>query len=113
MKPCILVIAFLALAMGQDAAPEQKHLMLPTVNGARPVMVSALRIERGVEFPTVVKLSGNVEIQTPVCLPTGKKGAMVCDGDMILQADAAEFHEDTGQIEAHGNVTVTPLRHKK
>jgi hypothetical protein len=42
----------------------------------------------------------------------GKKHAPVCDGYMMLRAEAAEFHEDPGQIEAHGNVSVTPLEHK-
>ena len=31
---------------------------------------------------------------------------------MVVTADEAEFHEDTGQIEARGNVSVTPLRHE-
>jgi len=104
---------FLALAMGQDAAPELKHMIVPQANGSRGVSLAAFNIERGVEYPTVVKLSGNVEIKTPVCVPARKKGAnMVCEGAMVVHADAAEFHEDSGQIEAHGNVTVTPLKNR-
>jgi hypothetical protein len=30
---------------------------------------------------------------------------------MILRAEEATFHEDTGRIEAHGAVTVIPLQH--
>ena len=113
MKLCVLASAFLTLAMGQDAAPELKHVIVPQPHGGRSVYLTALNIERGVEYPTVVKLSGSVEIKTPVCLPARKKGAnMVCDGDMVVHADEAQFHEDTGQIEAHGNVTVTPLQHR-
>ena len=56
---------------------------------------------------------GDVEIKTPVCLPVGRHGRTVCDGSMIVRADAAVLHEDTGEIEAHGNVVITPLRHEK
>jgi uncharacterized protein YdeI (BOF family) len=101
--------------MGQEPASELKHAIVPQPNGGRGVSMAALYIERGVEYPTAVKLSGNVEIKTPVCAPAPKKGAnMVCDGYLVVRADEAlfHFHEDTGQIEAHGNVTVTPLRHK-
>jgi hypothetical protein len=88
-------------------------MTVPQSNGGRGVSLAAQSIERGVEYPTVVKLIGNVEIKTPVCLPARKKGAnMVCEGAMVVRADNAEFHEDTGQIEAHGNVTVTPLKHR-
>jgi hypothetical protein len=112
MKLCVALLAFLALAMGQEPPPELKHVIIPQPNGGRVVYLTALNIERGVEYPTVVKLSGNVEIKTPVCIPGPKKGAnMVCDGDMVVHADEAVFHEDTGQIDAHGNVTVTPLKH--
>jgi len=27
-----------------------------------------------------------------------------------MHADAADFHEDTGQVEARGNVTMTPVK---
>jgi hypothetical protein len=30
----------------------------------------------------------------------------------ILRAEEAILHEDTGEIEAHGNVSVTPLYHE-
>jgi hypothetical protein len=113
MKFFVCILAFLRLAIGQVNPPEMKHIVIPQPNGSRGVALAALSIERGVEFPTVVKLSGNVEIKTPVCIPSPKKGAnMLCDGDMVVHADEAEFHEDTGQIEAHGNVTVTPMKHR-
>ena len=111
MRLFVIILAFVTLAIGQDAAPEMKRVIVPWPNGNRNVSLAALNIERGVEYPTVVKLSGNVEIKTPVCLPAGKKGAMLCDGYMVVHADEAQFHEDTGQIEAQGNVTVTPLQH--
>ena len=74
--------------------------------------MAATSIERGTHYPTVIRLTGSVEIKTPVCLPTGKNRALVCDEDMIVQADEAEFHEDTGEIRARGNVQITPRRHR-
>ena len=116
MKYLLLSTVVLAIlgrpnAWGQEAA-ERKTVTLPVVNQKFPSTASALHIERGMEYPGVVKLTGNVEVRTPVCLPMGKKGATVCDGYTIVHADEAVFHEDTGRIDAHGNVTVTPLRHE-
>ena len=82
------------------------------LNGNRPVALTARSIERGVEYPSIVELKGNVEIKTSVCLPVGKQGKLTCDGYMIVRADEVRFHEDTGEIEANGHVIVTPLRHK-
>ena len=106
--PVFAVAMICSLAECQDL----KYLIVPTANGNRAVSISALNVERGVEYPSVIRLSGNVEIKTPVCLPVGEDRAFVCDGYMILRADEATFHEDTGAIEAHGNVSVTPLAHE-
>jgi hypothetical protein len=86
---------------------------VPTLNGgSNPVRLSALNVQRGVTYPSVIEMKGNVEIQTPVCLPVGKGRKLICDGHMIVHADEAKFHEDTGEIEATGTVIVTPLRHE-
>jgi hypothetical protein len=103
--------AFTLLSLAQGR--ELKHVTAAPLNARRPVSLTALEIERGVEYPSVVTLRGNVEIRTPVCVPTGKDGAMVCEGEMVVRADEAEFDEATGQIQAHGNVTVTPLQKMK
>jgi hypothetical protein len=97
---------------GEEASEaQQKHLIAFVVDGWES-RLSALSIERGAEYPTVVYLKGNVEVKTPVCPLLGKRPPKACDSYMVLHADAAEFHEDTGQIEAHGNVKVVPLRHE-
>ena len=95
--------------MGQVVSDQQKHLIAFVVNGWAN-RLSATSIERGAEYPTIIYLKGNVEVQAPVC-PLGPNAPRACDNYMILHADSAEFHEDTGQIEAHGNVSVVPLRH--
>ncbi len=106
-----LIFTYL-LAVPVATCQNTLHLTVPPLHGSRVVELSALNIERGNVYPSVIQLRGNVEIKTPVCLPVGKRQAMICDGEMILRADEAEFHEESGQIEAHGNVSVTPLRHR-
>jgi hypothetical protein len=111
----VLVVCALMLmppAYGQDST-DLKHVTVPTLHGVRPVSLSAVSIERGATFPSVVELKGSVEIRTPVCLPGKRKGELICDGETVVRADEATFHEDTGEIEARGNVTVTPLRHSR
>jgi lipopolysaccharide assembly outer membrane protein LptD (OstA) len=111
--PFALTIQPAVCQTGEPA--DQKHLIAwgPVQgSGASPVRLSALNIVRGAEYPSVVYLEGNVEVKSPVCLPVGRKKAVVCDGYMLLRADSVEFHEDTGQIVARGNVSVIPLQHE-
>jgi hypothetical protein len=109
-----MVTVWLSLASGQqNQTAEMKHLSAAPLNANRPVSLEALNIERGVEYPSVVRLKGNVLIKTPVCLPVGPQATHVCDGQMIVRADEAEFDEKTGEIRPHGNVVVTPLQHEK
>ena len=86
-------------------------MMTVAVSGGRPTTLTAFEIERVGHYPSAVHLKGAVEIKSPVCFRVGKRGELVCDGEMIVQADEATFHEDSGQIEARGAVTVIPLRH--
>jgi len=91
---------------------EQKHLIAVPLNGGRAASLTALNIERGGQYPSAIHLKGAVEIKMPVCLPIGRHGRMTCDGSMILRSDEATYHEDSGEIEARGAVTVVPLRHE-
>jgi hypothetical protein len=52
-------------------------------------------------------LKGNVQIIKPFCLPAAGGGALVCEEAMVLQADEADYREDTGAITPRGNVHVT------
>ncbi len=64
-------------------------------------------IEREGDYPAVIHLKGSVEIKTPVCTKEGQGSALHCDGYVVLRADQADLREDSGQIEARGNVRVT------
>ena len=96
-----------ALLAQTDPAREIKHLWVPTSTSVRPASVSAAEVEREGNYPAVIHLKGSVEIKTPVCVAGGPQDSQICDGYVVLHADAADFHEDSGQIEARGNVTVT------
>jgi hypothetical protein len=99
MKLCLAV----ALALSTLAAQEIKHLSVPAVTSPRPLDVSA----RELPYDSVIHLKGSVEVKTPVCVRTGPNSAMHCEGYLVLRADEADLHEDTGKIDARGNVTVT------
>lgn len=53
-----------------------------------------------------------VSPRTPVCLLTRPENAQswVCDGSVVLRAAEAVLHEDTGQLEASGDVKIARER---
>jgi lipopolysaccharide assembly outer membrane protein LptD (OstA) len=102
-----LALAALALAALPLAAQEMKHLAVPTETSVRSVDVSAREVTRDLPHNSIIHLKGDVEIRTPVCTRNGTNNEMRCDGSVVLRADEADFHEDSGQIDARGNVTVT------
>jgi len=107
-KRLLPVLAAAAVALlAQDHSSEIKHQIVPTLNGVRGVEVSALEIVRDLPYNSIVHLKGNVEIKTPVCVRTGPGNAQTCSDYIVLRADQADFHEDTSQIDASGNVRVT------
>ncbi|HKD08238.1 MAG TPA: hypothetical protein VKB79_20220 [Bryobacteraceae bacterium] len=79
------------LARAQDAT--RKHLPTAPVNGRRQAMLSAESIQRGASYPSIVHLSGNVEVRS-----TG----------FIVQADSADYDEGSGEVRARGDVIVKP-----
>jgi hypothetical protein len=105
-----LLIAGLALSTltlwGQTPTPDVKHLVVPTADDV-PIWVSALQIDRGSPYPSIVHLKGNVEVRTRVCVRTGPGQALACDGYTVLRADEADVHEDTGAVDARGSVRLT------
>ena len=57
---------------------------------------------------SIIQLKGDVEIKMITCTPTAQHERKVCEGMMVLRADAAEFNEKTGEIAASGHVRITP-----
>jgi lipopolysaccharide assembly outer membrane protein LptD (OstA) len=94
------------LAAQNFPAGEPKHLSVPVGSSAQPFVLAAIEIDRGVQYPSVVHLKGDVVIRMPVCVVTGPGTVQHCAGEIIFRADEADLHEDTGQIEARGAVRV-------
>ena len=115
MKRIPLVIAVLVApwAICQD---NNSTLLHQSVDG---VLLTAQSIQRDisrVSYNPVVELRGTVEIIKPICVrltpsatdrQSGLRGDLVCQRYMVLQADEAEYHEDTGEITPRGNVRIT------
>ena len=79
---------------GQVAPDPLKHLTTARIDGALGgARLSAVNIERDVPYPSTVHLKGSVEIRV---------------AGFILRADEADYNEKTGEIDAHGDVKVTP-----
>jgi hypothetical protein len=115
VKLAVLMATMGLAALAQENPEPMKHLMVSPQSGTAngQATVSARSIERGVGYPSVIRMKGDVEIRTPVCFQTGKGAETSCYGYTIIRADEAEYHEDTGEIEAHGKVTVVPLQTKR
>jgi lipopolysaccharide assembly outer membrane protein LptD (OstA) len=82
-------------ATSQNSAPAQKlNLKIGSAT------IQADSIERPVRFPSIIQLKGNVQITTKIGVGDAPARLMI----MMVRADEADYHEDTGEIEARGNV---------
>jgi non-heme chloroperoxidase len=108
MKTFIAAAVFVIAVTAQDRSSEQlKHIYVPVASSAQPLVVAAMEIVRPVQYPSVIHLKGSVEIRMPVCVVTGPGNAQNCAGEIVFEADEADLHEDTGQIEAKGGARIT------
>jgi hypothetical protein len=100
MRPYAVRLASIALTlspgMGQQPA-ERKHFSINSPKGWS-VNISAENMAREA---LVLHLEGNVEIRTAIGQDAPRQF-------LVLRADEADFHIDTGAIEPRGNVTVRP-----
>lgn len=105
MKLFLLFAAIsLPWASGQENKAEPLHWIL---DGVRVTASSILRDAGPTDNPhlPVVYLKGDVEIVKPSC--AAPSGGKTCYTKMVLRADEAEYHPDTGEIKPSGNVRVT------
>ena len=116
MRLVALIVTMGLAALAQENPEPVKYVMVAPKSGTTngQATVSARSIERGVGYPSVIRLKGDVEIRTPVCFKSGKStDERVCYGYTTIRADEAEYDEATGEIQAQGKVTVVPLQTKK
>ncbi len=98
-----LFTAFIQPAVSQDQ-PEQLHMQIATPQGNR-VSMTAISMQRD---DRVIHLKGHVEIKSVMCVSADASAAKVCEEAMVLRTDEADYHVDTGEIEARGNVRIIP-----
>jgi lipopolysaccharide assembly outer membrane protein LptD (OstA) len=110
------VCTFVPQAIGQDdkAQAQRLHLMRPIPqSGGGRIELTASEIQRDLSNKaneSIIQLKGNVEIKMITCVPTGRHDGKVCEGAMVMHADAVDYNEKTGEIDASGNVHITPHR---
>jgi hypothetical protein len=105
VKPIFLIAAItLPWAICQENKPEPLHWMLDRVSVTASSIQRDASASANPDLP-MVYLKGNVEIRKPFCVSTGS--GSVCKEEMVLRADEAEYHPDTGSITPSGNVRVT------
>jgi lipopolysaccharide assembly outer membrane protein LptD (OstA) len=79
---------------GQTATGAIKHVVLVSTQGTRgPVFASARNVVKGVPYPSIAHLKGDVEIRA---------------NGFVLNAEQADYDEQTGEIKASGNVSIRP-----
>ena len=107
------IFAFGSQAISQEnkTLPERLHLtrFFPESSPGRVELIAS-SAQRDLSSK-VLQLRGNVEARIITCGPTGHDEAVVCDkGSMVLHADAVDYNEKTGEIDAHGDVHIAPYR---
>jgi hypothetical protein len=103
-----------ASCQGNKAQPDRLYLtrFIPESGGSRIELVASA-VQRDLSnkaSESIIQAKGNVEIKMITCTPTGRREGKVCEGAMVLHADAVEFNEKTGEIAASGHVHITPHR---
>lgn len=106
MKPLVLVVAlacpFIAFSPAQDNRNTDSRLHVLSAGPAGNATLAADSIERDPSYPSVVRLKGAVEIKSKTVAQASPLNLMI----MEIHADEADYHEDSGEIEARGKVRV-------
>ena len=110
----LAALAFSGIAQDNPGG-ELKHILVPMVNRTNMIKITAREILRESPPAAVDHLRGSVEIKTPFCVNVSKtpKNVEYCDGYVVLHADEADFHENSEQVEARGNVRVEHIVAKR
>jgi lipopolysaccharide assembly outer membrane protein LptD (OstA) len=81
--------------------PERLHFAFSFPQGHKVLFELTATSAQRVLSSSVLQLTGNVEVRMTTCPPHGH-GCVT--SPMVLHADAVDYNEVTGQINAHGDV---------
>ncbi len=95
------VVAHLTVGLPQAVCQDQAAERLSLAVGRSSLQADS--IERGVRYPSVIQLRGNVQITSRTVVSHSPLTLMI----MVVRADEADYHEDSGEIEARGSVQIT------
>ena len=118
------LLAFASRAVCQEKQPDRPFLVhqelprlyfsVPSTAGRGRVELTAASAQRdfnaplglsGTEIDSILQLRGAVAVV--LCSPGGHG----CDhGALLLHADAVDYNEKTGALDAHGDVHIDPFR---
>ncbi len=96
------VVAHLSVALPQAVCQDTAAAEKLSLAVGRSTL-QADSIERGLRYPSVIELRGNVQITSRTVVRDSPLSLMI----MVVRADEADYHEDSGEIEARGSVQVT------
>jgi lipopolysaccharide assembly outer membrane protein LptD (OstA) len=100
-------LASRAACQESKSQPERLHFAFSFPQGHKVLFeLTAMNAQR-VLSSSVLRLTGNVEVRMTTCPPQGH----VCIASpMVLHADAVDYNEATGQMDAHGDVHTTFIK---
>jgi len=106
------ILAPEANCQDNKSQPEQLHFVIsiPGTGGGR-VSLTASAMQRDLSSKSsepIMQLKGNVEVRLVTCAPSGTGKAVACEGAMVMHAEEVDYNEKTGEIDARGDVRITP-----
>jgi hypothetical protein len=100
-------LASRAVCQESGSQPERLHFAFSFPQGHKVLFELTATSAQHVLSSPVLQLTGNVEVRMTTCPPQGH----VCvKSPMVLHADAVDYNEATGQIDAHGDVHTTFIK---
>jgi hypothetical protein len=100
-------LASRAVCQESGSQPERLHFAFSFPQGNKVLFELTATGAQHVLSSPVLQLTGNVEVRMTTCPPQGH----VCvKSPMVLHADAVDYNEATGQIDALGDVHTTFIK---
>jgi hypothetical protein len=97
-------LASTAVCQERASQPERLHFAFSFPQGHKVLFELTATNAQHVLSSPVLQLTGNVEVTMTTCPP---QGHACVKSPMVLHADAVDYNEATGQIDAHGDVHTT------